>query len=114
MGPLLTVAAVVAVLLALDRLCLWMESRGLIYWRRSRPDPRGAVLGVVDEVVNPAHVHVVEQRRTEALLIDVQTDAGPSRLPAPSSREGREGDEGRACRGNAGNAGSAVARRCDG
>ena len=113
MGPLLTVAAVVAVLLALDRLRLWMESRGLIYWRRSRPDPRGAVLGVVDEVVNPAHVHVVEQRRTEALLIDVQTAAGPSR-PAPSSREGREGDEGRACRGNAGNAGNAVARRCDG
>ena len=73
----LLVAAVVAIaaLAAVDQLFLWMERRGWIYWRRRKPDPRGALLGPIDDVFNPAHEHVVEQQETEERLADLQGDA---------------------------------------
>ena len=72
----LLVAALVlmTVLAAADRLFLWMERRGWIYWRRRKPDPRGALLGPIDNVFNPAHEHVVEQQETEERLADFQAD----------------------------------------
>ena len=63
------------VLVAVDQLFLWMERRGWIYWRHRKPDPRGAVLGPIDNVFNPAHEHVVEQQETEERLADIQSDA---------------------------------------
>ena len=78
MRLLLTATCVLVALLAADRLCLWMEGRGWIYWRRRKPDPRGAALGAVEEVFSPAHVHMVAQRQSEELLIDVAPDAGPA------------------------------------
>ena len=69
MRLLVAVLAVVAALAAVDQLFLWMERRGWIYWRRRKPDPRGAVLGPIDNVFNPAHEQVVEQQGTE----EVQT-----------------------------------------
>ena len=73
----LLVAAVTAIaaLAAVDQLFLWMERRGWLYWRRRKPDPRGAVLGPIDNVFNPAHEHVVEQQETEERLADIQGDA---------------------------------------
>ena len=65
------------VLVAVDQLFLWMERRGWIYWRHRKPDPRGAVLGPIDNVFNPAHEHVVEQQETEKLRTDIQGDAAP-------------------------------------
>ena len=78
MRLLLTATCVLVALLAADRLCLWMECRCWIYSRRRKPDPRGAALGAVEDVFNPAHVHVVAQRQSEELLIDVAPDAGPA------------------------------------
>ena len=78
MRLLLTATCVLVALLAADRLCLWMESRGWIYWRRRKPDPRGAALGAVEDVFNPAHVHTVAQRQSEERLVDVASDAGPA------------------------------------
>ena len=66
-------------LAAVDQLFLWMERRGWIYWRRRMPDPRGAVLGPIDNVFNPAHEHVVEQQETEERLADIQADTAPRR-----------------------------------
>ena len=63
------------VLVAVDQLFLWMERRGWIYWRHRKPDPRGAVLGPIDNVFNPAHEHVVEQQETEERLADIQGEA---------------------------------------
>ena len=73
----LLVAALVLMtaLAAVDQLFLWMERRGWIYWRRRKPDPRGAVLGPIDNVFNPAHEHVVEQQETEERLADIQGEA---------------------------------------
>ena len=47
--------------------------------RRRKPDPRGAILGPIDNVFNPAHEHVVEQQETEERLADIQADTAPRR-----------------------------------
>ena len=75
MHLLVTAVAAIAALAAVDQLFLWMERRGWIYWRRRKPDPRGAVLGPIDNVFNPAHEHVVEQQETEERLADIQGEA---------------------------------------
>ncbi len=77
MHLLVTAVAAIAALAAVDQLFLWMERRGWIYWRRRKPDPRGAVLGPIDNVFNPAHEHVVEQQETEERLADIQGEAAP-------------------------------------
>lgn len=77
MHLLVTAVAAIAALAAVDQLFLWMERRGWIYWRHRKPDPRGAVLGPIDNVFNPAHEHVVEQQETEERLADIQGEAAP-------------------------------------
>ena len=77
MHLLVTAVAAIAALAAVDQLFLWMERRGWIYWRRRKPDPRGAVLGPIDNVFNPAHEHVTQQQETEERLADIQGDAAP-------------------------------------
>ena len=74
MRLLVAAVAVIAALAAVDQLFLWMR-RGWIYWRRRKRDPRGALLGPIDDVFNPAHEHVVEQQETEERLADIQGDA---------------------------------------
>ena len=75
MRLLVAVLVLMTALAAVDQFFLWMERRGWIYWRRRKPDPRGAVLGPIDNVFNPAHEHVVEQQETEERLADIQGDA---------------------------------------
>ena len=75
MRLLVAAVAVIAALTAVDQLFLWMERRGWIYWRRRKPDPRGAVLGPIDNVFNPAHEHVTQQQETEERLADIQGEA---------------------------------------
>ena len=75
MRLLITILVLMTVLAAVDQLFLWMERRGWLYWRRRKPDPRGAVLGPIDNVFNPAHEHVIEQQDAEKLLADIQGDA---------------------------------------
>ncbi|WAL43323.1 hypothetical protein OFA60_01790 [Actinomyces naeslundii] len=79
MRLLVAVLVLMAALAAVDQLFLWMERRGWIYWRRRKPDPRGAVLGPIDNVFNPAHEHVVEQQETEERLADIQAVTAPRR-----------------------------------
>ena len=75
MRLLITILILMVTLAAVDRLFLWMERRGWLYWRRRKHDPRGSLLGSIDTVFNPVHEHVVEQQETEKLLADVQGDA---------------------------------------
>ena len=74
MHLLVTAVAAIAALAAVDQLFLWMERRGWIYWRRRKRDPRGALLGPIDNVFNPAHEHVTQQQETEERLADFQAD----------------------------------------
>lgn len=77
MRLLVTAVAAIAALAAVGQLFLWMERRGWIYWRHRKRDPRGALLAPIDNVLNPAHEHVVEQQETEERLADIQGDAAP-------------------------------------
>ena len=75
MRLLITILILMVTLVAVDRLFLWMERRGWLYWRRRKRDPRGALLGPIGTVFNPVHEHVVEQQETEERLADIQGDA---------------------------------------
>lgn len=74
MRLLVAAVAAIAALAAVDQLFLWMERRGRLYWRRRKRDPRGALLGPIDNVFNPAHEHVTQQQETEKRLADIQGD----------------------------------------
>ena len=74
MRLLVAAVAAIAALAAVDQLFLWMERRGWLYWRRRKRDPRGALLGPIDNVFNPAHEHVTQQQETEKRLADIQGD----------------------------------------
>lgn len=68
MLPLLVLLGVAAALVALDRLALWAESRGWLYWRRSERRGGGS-LGLLEEIYQPSMIHVFEEEtrlQTEA------------------------------------------------
>ena len=77
MHLLVTAVAAIAALAAVDQFLLWMERRGWIYWRRRKRDPRGALLGPINNVFNPAHEHMIEQQETQECLADIQGEAAP-------------------------------------
>ncbi len=60
----LIVVAVIGGLVALDRLLLWCEARGWIYWRRTRRRPGLGTSPMLDllAIYHPAQRHVLEQR----------------------------------------------------
>ena len=77
---LLVIIVTAATLFALDRLALWMERRGWIYWRRHGPGG-GAVAGVFTEmqkIVEPQVKHVIEHRDERNAA--ERDESGPARL----------------------------------
>lgn len=87
-APGSSVLIIALAVLALDRLGLWAESRGWIYWRRRRPEASGAVLNPLVDVFQPGHVHVVEAQQDRDVL--VRTDAAGAGRPDPESASGRD------------------------
>jgi hypothetical protein len=69
--------ALVAAALALDRLALWMERRGWIYWRRRRATSgaRSSALLSLHALLEPEREHLVEVQRQEA-VIGEEDDSG--------------------------------------
>ncbi len=68
MEHLLTLFWIVLALFLIDQAGLWLERRGLLYWRRSKI--KGGSLGPgleeINRFMNPASQHVVEAKQTEA------------------------------------------------
>jgi hypothetical protein len=59
-------------LFVIDRLGVWAERRGWIYWRKARPKTMGrAVLGAMQEFVEPEVRHVIEAQEQDRVTIDV-------------------------------------------
>ncbi|WP_227999977.1 hypothetical protein [Nocardia australiensis] len=58
--------------LILDRIGLWAEQRGWIYWRKRRPSPSGGaaagMLGDLQAVLSPSYRHVVEETESKKVL----------------------------------------------
>lgn len=79
--PLLAWLAVAAVaLFALDRLALWAESRGWIYWRRSRRRGSAGVGNALLEVhalLEPDRRAMVEAIRSEDEEVEEDESGGP-------------------------------------
>lgn len=94
--PWWVVGAVVA-LVVLDRLALWAESRGWIYWRRRSPEGGGGggVFADLFLLFQPSRQHVVEEQDRQRLTIaqketgdpplGIDLDAGTAVLPAPAT-----------------------------
>lgn len=82
-------AAVVAAVLVLDRVLLWMERRGWIFYRhrRAAPGTLGSALVELESLMQPARQHVVDVRRARPEQAspdaNVETAKGgtPGRLP---------------------------------
>lgn len=58
--------------LMLDRIGLWAERRGWIYWRKRRPSLSGGaaagMLGDLQAVLSPSYRHVVEENESKKVL----------------------------------------------
>lgn len=90
MKPAIIIAIVVAALIALNRLGLWAERRGWIYWRQSTRKANGggsALLGI-GSVFDPGVQHMVEVQEAEPMeetSNDDQIPRGRGSLPTRES-----------------------------
>lgn len=65
----LWIGGVVVTLLVIDRLALWAEARGWIYWRRKKAQT-GAMSSMLMEmnvITNPSAQHVIEAKDAKKL-----------------------------------------------
>ena len=78
---LLIALAVVVGLLVLDRLALWMESRGWIYWRKVKPKGGGGAAGLMamHTLIEPEVRHVVEDRDSRRIAEADRSSPGGTR-----------------------------------
>ncbi len=61
------IAGILLGFLILDRLFLWMEARGWMYWRRKKASPRslGTALMEIHAALEPGKRHVLEELRRD-------------------------------------------------
>jgi hypothetical protein len=81
-------AGVVVLVFALDRLALWMEARGWLYWRKTRHSSGGSLGSAFLEIqtlVDPGKRHVLEVRREEKTE-EVDSGAPPDAKGCAGSR----------------------------
>src|SRR5262249_40596879 len=66
---------IIAILVGLDRLGLWLESRGWLYYRRKKPSstPLSAFVGM-QQVIEPGVKHVIEVRQEKRSEADIEAD----------------------------------------
>ncbi|MFZ2029107.1 MAG: hypothetical protein WAU68_02275 [Vitreimonas sp.] len=55
--------------IVLDRIGLWAEAKGWVYWRRKKASSTsiGAILSDLNAVTNPSAQHVVEAKQSKKL-----------------------------------------------
>src|SRR5438876_9656660 len=72
---LLALIALAIVVFLVDRLLLWMERKGWIYYRMLEPRIKGGVRGVMgtfQEIVQPEIRHVREEQEQRKVVVDDQ------------------------------------------
>ena len=74
MRMLLWLTVIAAVLYTLHRICLWMESRGWIYYRKSGDyaTRAGSAMLEVQSLLQPEKKHVIEMKRDQKAESDAQ------------------------------------------
>jgi DNA transformation protein len=87
MRTLLVIAGIAAALAIVDRVLVWCELRGWIYYRLT-PRPKHGAIGntllAVEELYRPSRRHVIERRQAEHVGRDADDEAGSS---PPHARE---------------------------
>ena len=65
----LWIGGVVVTLLVIDRLALWAEERGWIYWRRKKAQTGalGSALMEMNVITNPSAQHVIDAKDAKKL-----------------------------------------------
>ena len=89
-GWVWTVVGVLVGLFIVDRMLLGMESRGWIYWRRTKVRPSGGVGNALQELQSffqPGQQHVVEAQRDEHE--DTEHGRATGNDPPPSGSDKR-------------------------
>ncbi len=69
--------SIIVALGVLDRLLLWMEARGWVYYRRSKGGGRGAAMNALVDLhanLDPGARHMSEERQIERSLEDRSGD----------------------------------------
>jgi hypothetical protein len=76
MNWILTLFITLLGLFVLDRLGLWMESRGWVYWRKKKhgSDGIGNALQELNSLMTPSIRHVIEHREKDLKQRDDQGD----------------------------------------
>jgi hypothetical protein len=79
--------AVLFALVALDRVLLWCETRGWIYYRRSprRRHGAGTALLNIEAFFQPSRRHVIELRQDVELLREEDDESGGARPTPPAT-----------------------------
>jgi hypothetical protein len=89
-GVLLIFLGVGAALFALDRFALWLEKRGLLYYRSKKPDssPLGCMVAL-QQIIEPPAIHVLyikEQKRHAKEEAPGEDMSGEKPLQEPRTR----------------------------
>jgi len=74
------VVAGLLLLVVLDRLAVWAESRGWLYWRhrKAATTPGGSgLLADLIQLFQPGQRHVVEERDRQRISADLQESSAP-------------------------------------
>lgn len=64
--PILIILAIIVGLVLFDRVCLWLESKGWLYWRKNKPDCRGGIGNALQELnsmLAPSTRHTIEAKQ---------------------------------------------------
>lgn len=71
----LVAIGIIAILVSLDRLGLWLEDRGWLYYRRKKPtsSPMSALVAM-QQFIEPRVKHVVEVRHEKRSETDIEAD----------------------------------------
>jgi len=82
MNTALWIIGVLAALFALDRLFLWMEAKGWIYWRKKKSSSSaGGIFGAAD-FTNPGAKYLEDAREERTLGEDEDNGDDESKRPA--------------------------------
>lgn len=81
---LLGIGGVLVLVIALDRLALWLEARGLLYWRRTKHRTGGSLghaLLEIHSMLEPGRRYEIEELQREAEQDEVAEKKGGEEPP---------------------------------
>ncbi len=84
--PVLWIGSVALALFAVDRLLLWTETRGWIYWRKTKRKTSGLGAGLMqlNTIFDPSTTHAVEVRQEREVEEKKNGDDDAQRPPGDS------------------------------